>query len=152
MPGWRDRMAGVSSHPSARAYVRSPLPASPPSADGVHTDRQRRDAERAWGLRYGQEIEGLSEATTEEAAVAAQQMQDEQGWDFTPSFGMPLPGTAEFTRRYIPPGEAVIEQIEQFGPEGFRIVRRVDGITGELIEEASEVIGNLGPGEIVPGA
>lgn len=147
MPGWRERLAGRSSHPSARAYGRANLDSL---AERVEIERKR--AQDAWGLRYGQEVDGVRDASEEGYAAVGEILAEDHGWDFVPDLHMPHPGTAEFTRRYIPPGEPVIEQIETFGPEGFRIVRKVDGMTGELLEETSEVIGNLGPGEIVPGA
>lgn len=155
MPGWRDRIAASSSHPSAQNYrgLKARLDQQRLlGMDGAHTDTERRIAEEQWGIRYGQEWNGISKATVEEEAAAAVDMQAEQGWDFTPNLNMPMPGTAEFTARYIPPGEPVIEQIEAVGPEGFRIVRKVDGVTGELIAETNEVIGDLGPGEIVHDA
>lgn len=44
------------------------------------------------------------------------------------------PGTPEFTKRYIPPGEKVIEQFQGVGPEGYRF-RKLDGVTGEPLED-----------------
>lgn len=144
MPGWRDRVAAASRHPSAQNHSRTPL-----KALEEQIDEHRKRGQDAWGLRYGQEVDGMRQGGED---VAAEWLQEEMGWDFVPDLHMPMPGTPEFAARYIQPPEPIIEQIEAVGPEGFRIVRRVDGVTGELIEEASEVIGNLGPGEIVPGA
>jgi len=47
------------------------------------------------------------------------------------------PGSAAFSQTHLVGSmapEAVIEQMGPIGPEGFGIIRRVDGVTGEIID------------------
>lgn len=91
-------------------------------------DQQRKAAQKSRNVRYANDDAHLhpSRGGTGDEHI-----------DHLAELGAMEPGSAEFSAKHLVGSmapEKVIEQLGPVGPEGFGIIRRVDGVTGVEID------------------
>lgn len=140
---WQDKLASRSSHRSAQPATRRPTPAfdtGEVSKDETRNTVERKEVQDAWTVRYNEDPNlRLSGATVKRKGSTI---------NFKKLNSL-KPGTPEFTARYIPKPEPVIERIQPHGPEGFATIK-VDGYSGEVLDSTPTPLPTPGPGEIMP--